>query len=284
MIDISDNEFNQLKEHLNRICGIDIPAEKSYLFNTRLKELLVGDECKTFAELCQRLQAGNDRLLQRRFVQAMTTHESSFFRDHHPFETLQRHVLPIIAAQQFSKPSLLAPRIRILSSGCSAGQESYSIGISVHEWLSAQKHFSANEINIVGIDISSQALAKATRAVYSEFEIGRFLPRQLLPKYFKNAKGQWEVIEEIRRMVSFAEVNLADNFGYIGTFDIIFCRNVIIYFSQELKQRIISQFRRMLNPGGVLFLGACESLYGLSKEFRAVHEGEATYYVAADAG
>ncbi len=284
MTDISDHEFSLLKKHLSRICGIDIPPEKRYLFKTRLNESFLGEEGMTFAELCKRLAAGKDKVLPRRLVQAMTTHESSFFRDGHPFDVFRDRILPDIAEQRLTSTKGSRPRIDILSSGCSAGQEPYSVAICVDEWLSTQKDFSASDVRICGTDISKPVLTQAVEGVYSDLEIGRFMPKDLLRRYFVRRDEKWEVSEEIRRMVSFREMNLAENFSHIGRFDVIFCRNVIIYFSAALKRRVITEFRRMLRPGGVLILGASETLYRLSKDFQTVHAGSTMYYVLKPGG
>lgn len=282
MVEITDIEFSLLKEYLSRICGIDVPSEKRYLFRTRLGDFLTQENCRTFSELYNRLTTGIDMNLERRLIQAMTTHESSFFRDGHPFELLLQKLLPQTAARRIADAGWTAcSRFRILSCGCSSGQEPYSIAMCVQEWLGAQDRFRPGDITILGIDISGRILNQAAKGLYTAAEIGKFLPARFKHRHFTRdeKEGLWRLDPELCQMVNFAELNLAENFGYLGKFDLVFCRNVIIYFSRELKRNIVHQLRDMLNPGGALILGASESLYMLSDEFRAVHDGPTTYYI-----
>lgn len=278
MIEISDTEFAVLKEHLSRVSGIEVPPEKRYLFKTRLSELLAAEGCPNFSVFYTRLTTETNGLLERELVMAMTTHETGFFRDRHPFECLQQKLLPTLARQRLPANGKRPFRLRILSCGCSSGQEPYSIAICVREWLACQSQLSECEVTVVGLDISRRILERAIRGVYTNAELGALVSPYLKSRYFVDRHGRWEVAEELRKMVRFAEVNLSESFGYIGQFDIIFCRNVIIYFALDLKKKIIQQFRNMLNPGGVLFVGASESLYPLTNEFVAVHEGPTIYY------
>jgi len=278
MIEINDTEFSLLKEYVSQVCGIDIPPEKKYLFRTRLSAFLSQENCRSFSEFYNRLTTSNDKILERQLVQAMTTHETSFFRDSHPFDALTHRILPDAAARRLTGPGKRQKRLRILSCGCSSGQEPYSIAICVSEWLATQKNFQAKDITILGVDISKRVLVQAARGMYAETELGKALPSRLKSRYFSQEGSQWMLDPEVRNMVNFAELNLVDNFAFIGRFDIIFCRNVIIYFSLKLKRHIVLQFHQMLNPGAVLMLGASESLYMLSDDFSAVHCGPTTYY------
>ena len=279
MVEINDIEFNLLKGYLSRICGIEVPSEKRYLFKTRLSDFLAQEGCESFSALYARLAASSDKMLQRRLVQAMTTHESSFFRDWHPFDVLTRKLLPTIMSRRVSEAKTGRPRIRILSCGCSSGQEPYSIAMCVREWACRQDGFTEKDVSILGIDISRRILAKAEAGVYADMEMGRYMPDRFRGRYFTQKHGMWHLSEDIRRQVRFAELNLAEDFAFLGRFDIIFCRNVIIYFSAELRREVTKQFCRMLNPGGALVLGASESLYQLSDQFEAAHDGPTTYYV-----
>jgi len=278
MIEITDTEFAVLKEHLSKVSGIEVPPEKRYLFKTRLSELLETENCPNFSTFYARLSTEGDGILERELVMAMTTHETGFFRDSHPFDCVQRKLLPAIARQQLTSAGKRPVRIRILSCGCSSGQEPYSIAMCVQEWLQSQTRLQREVFTILGVDISRRILERAMRGVYTSAELGATLPEYMRSRYFVARNGLWEVSGEIRRMVNFAEVNLSESFGFMGQFDLIFCRNVIIYFSLELKKKIIEQFRSMLNPGGALILGASESLYPLTNEFVAVHEGPTIYY------
>jgi chemotaxis protein methyltransferase CheR len=278
MIDISDTEFAVLKDHLSKVSGIEVPPEKRYLFKTRLSELLEAQNCPNFSVFYTRLTTENDGILERELVMAMTTHETGFFRDRHPFECLQRKLLPAIVRQRLASAGQRPVRIRILSCGCSSGQEPYSLAICVREWLETQSRLKSNDFTVLGVDISRRILDRATRGIYTTAELGESMPEYIKSRYFVPRNEGWEIAGDIRKMVNFAEVNLAESLGFMGQFDLIFCRNVIIYLTYGLKRKIIQQFRNMLNAGGALFLGASESLYPLTDEFVVVHDGPTMYY------
>lgn len=284
MVEIRDIEFNLLKQYLNSICGIDVPSEKRYLFKTRLAEFMDRKGCRTFSELYTRLTVEKDSRLQRHLIQAMTTHESSFFRDLHPFELFERDLLPRIAAEKEEERNDAGRRrIRVLSSGCSMGQEPYSIAMCVRKWLETQSEYTADNVAIIAVDISKRVLMQARRGIYSDLEVGKAVPLRYKNSFFTKKPGKkWQINEEIRGMVSFADVNLAKPFAYLGKYDIVFCRNVLIYFSVDLRKAVVKQFQRMMNPGGILILGASESLYNISTDFNAVHAGDSIYYVLED--
>jgi chemotaxis protein methyltransferase CheR len=275
---ISNDEFSLLKSYLHDTCGIDVPPEKSYLFVTRLAGLLSEIGCSSFSEFYHRINSGNDLSLRARLVEAMTTNETAFFRDAHPFQTLQNKVLPALAGRRRAESRYL-PRLRIWSVGCSTGEEAYSIAMAVSEWLASQQAFTRNQVSIVAMDISGKALSVAKRGLYSESQLGDRLPGNYRQSYFHQIGGGWMVREDVRAMVLFNELNLAEPFEHLGCFDVIFCRNVIIYFSLELKKRIIEQFYRMLQPGGVLFMGASENLYNISSSFKTRYEEQTIYYL-----
>jgi chemotaxis protein methyltransferase CheR len=277
-MEISNDEFSLFKSYLHDMCGIDVPPEKRYLFVTRLGGLLSELGCTSFSELYHRLNSGRDGSLRGRLIEAMTTNETSFFRDGHPFETLEKKVLPDLALRRRSETSF-TPRLRIWSVGCSTGEEPYSIAMAVNEWLGSQQAFTRNQVSVVAMDISGEALAAAKRAVYPESRLRERVPDQYRESYFRQNRAGWMVREDIRAMVLFNELNLAEPFEHLGCFDVIFCRNVIIYFSLDLKKRIVEQFYRMLQPGGVLFMGASENLYNISSTFQTRYQEQTIYYV-----
>jgi len=279
MTAINDTEFGLLRNHLSSACGIEIPPEKRYLFQLRLSAFLASEGCGSFAELYSRLTHSNDRDLTRRLVQAMTTHETSFFRDGHPFELLRERLLPDMARRRLDSSTDGSARLRILSSGCSSGPEPYSIAMCVDDWLGTQRDFRAEDVSILALDVSRPVLAQAERGVYAPDELGRHIPAQFLSRYLSQQDDRWHIEESIRQRVTFVEVNMAENLSYLGQFDLIFCRNVLIYFSRELKARIVSQFQDMLTVGGSLLLGASESLYSVSEDFAPVYVGPSTHYV-----
>jgi len=279
MIEINDTEFELLKEYLSTMCGINIPPEKRYLFVTRLAGMLDEMKCSSFSEFYNFLSMDRDPLLKKRLVEAMTTHETSFFRDGHPWETLTRSILPGTARVRLKECRYMNPRIRILSSGCCTGEEPYSIAMSVCEWIENTDSFSMADISILAVDISKKALDSARNGVYPEHVVRKNIPEAYIQKYFREARNGMMVREKIRAMCVFAEVNLAEPFEHLGMFDLIFCRNVIIYFSTELKKKIIEQFFSMLNHEGALVMGASENLYTISDRFSIIpSDSRTTYY------
>ena len=278
MKEITSIEFNLLKDYLFKISGIEVPPNKRYLFNTRLIKLLEEEGFKSFSGFYTNLSANNDTVLQRKLVQAMTTHESSFFRDKHPYAALEKALLPGISKQRISEATFLAPRIRIFSAGCSLGQEPYSIAIYVKKWLAKQDVFTKNDVTILAGDISEKILTRAKRGIYTEKEIGNNFTAAVKKEFFTRHSSQWKINDEIKQMVRFTELNLSEPFHHLGKFDIIFCRNVIIYFPIDLKRKILKQFHSQLNSGGALIMGTSESLYNLSKDFSVQQAFDSTYY------
>jgi len=281
MIKITGNEHILLKNYLFNCCGIDIPPEKSYLFETRLNDLLKKQGYTTFGELHNHLKADKNDKLKKRLIEYMTTNETSFFRDNHPFQAFATTILPEIALKGKREAVFFPPQIKIWSAGCSTGQEPYSIAILVNEWLCKQNDISPQRIAITATDISEEVLEKAKKGVYSGNEIKKGMKQEFLEKYFRNNDNSWILNTKIRNMVVFNELNLAEDFKHkMQKIDIIFCRNVIIYFSIELKKKIIHQFYNLLKSNGILILGASETLYQLSDKFITQYIGPSIFYKA----
>lgn len=279
MIEIHDDEFVLLKEYLNDCCGIDVPSEKSYLFKTRLSDLLMEEGFSTFKELFVHLKSEKETNLQKRLIQFMTTNETSFFRDEHPYETFLDIILPEIALKKKSDAIYFPPQLRIWSAGCSTGQEPYSISIIINEWLGKHDTFTRDNISIIATDISADVVDKARSGIFSINEMKKGMKEEYLLKYFYKENNKYIAKDELKKSVIFNELNLALNFqNSMGRFDIIFCRNVMIYFANALKRDIISQFHTILNPGGILVLGASETLYQLSEKFDSEYHGESIIY------
>jgi len=275
MIDICDNEYYLLKEYLLKTSGIEVAAEKRYLFTTRLSDFLTKINCSSFSEFY--FYVNNDKSLHQQFIEAMTTNETSFFRDHHPFYTLQNILLPEIAQKKMASKS---KKIFMWSLGCSTGQEPYSIAITVSEWIRLQNTFQQDDILIFASDISEKVIAKAKNGSYTDEEIARGISDAYKLRYFMKDRNLWQIIPSIKRMIQFSEINLSNPISWFGYFDIILCRNVMIYFTIELRKKIIQQFYDMLQPGGILFLGASESLYSLSTLFETEYYDETVVYRA----
>ncbi|MBN1577106.1 MAG: protein-glutamate O-methyltransferase CheR [Chitinispirillaceae bacterium] len=277
-MDISDREFDLLKEYVLRESGIDIAEEKRYLFTTRLSDLLVGEGIMTFFDFYSVLVSGTRSYLVDQLLALMTTHESGFFRDRHPYRVFTDTVLPETAKRRAERARFLPPRLRILSAGCSFGQEPYSIALCVKRWLPTQSVFSEKDITIIGTDISALTIKRAKRGEFSDLELGKQLSSRERQDYFSRNGETWQLCEEIRNMVTFQQVNLLKPFDNLGKFDVVFCRNVIIYFSIEGRKTVVGHLRRVLEPEGTLFLGSAESLYTISNDFTSRAVEQTTYY------
>ncbi len=207
-------------------------------------------------------------------TEAMTTNESFFFRDNKPFDLLKDYVLP-----QLLDSKAASKKIRIWCAAASTGQEPYSIAIILKEM---EAKLSGWNIEIVGTDIAQKVLDKAKTGLFSQFEVQRGLPIQMLIKYFNQVGEMWQISEEIRNMVSYRKFNLLDPYTMLGTFDIIFCRNVLIYFDQQTKMEVLERMRKLLPDNGTLFLGAAETVLGITDKFKPV-QGQRGLYSTADA-
>jgi chemotaxis protein methyltransferase CheR len=279
MIDMNDVEFRLFKEYLSNMCGIEVPPEKRYLFVTRMSGLLEEIGCSSFSQFYARLVDKSGAELKGRLVEAMTTNETGFFRDSHPFQALQKQLLPAIGERRRAEMRYTRPRIRILSAGCSTGEEPFSIAMCVSEWLKRDEFFTRNDISITGIDISRRVLEQARSGRYPSARFEKSIPQEYVDNYFESSSTGRVLRPQIRAMVSFEEINLAEPFELSGPFDVVFFRNVMIYFAAELKTEVVGRIYDMLRPEGILFLGASESMYPFSERFRTVHTDETTYYV-----
>jgi chemotaxis protein methyltransferase CheR len=228
------------------------------------------ERLRDLQELTARLRPGSP--LERDVVDAMTTNESLFFRDGKPFEALRRSVLPRLHAAR-------APgaRLRIWSAAAATGQEAYSIAMVAHDLAPS---LAGRRCEIIGTDIAREPLERARQGLYSQFEIQRGLPMQMLVQHFQKEGSQWRIKQALREAVLFREWNLLADPQKLGVFDVIFCRNVLIYFEPATKRRVLEALAKVLAPDGVLFLGGAESVLGLTDCFRSA-PGEAGTYLPA---
>jgi len=244
---------------LEDACGIVLGDNKQYLVTSRLTKLISDNEINSFSMLMKRMKV--DEKLRNHIMDAMTTNETSWFRDVYPFDILKEKLLPELIKTQ--------PRtIRIWSAACSTGQEPYSLSMMVQEYLQSKPgRLSTDTVQIIGTDISPSVLAVAKSAVYEGVAVSRGLPEERKARFFRETSGGWEVSVDIKKRVSFRELNLMQSYTLLGRFDIIYCRNVLIYFSTELKCDILARMAKCLNPGGFLVLGGSESIINYSNEF-----------------
>jgi chemotaxis protein methyltransferase CheR len=260
-----DYEF--LRKLLKERSGLDLSADKQYLVESRLIPLARRSGLPGIAELVAKIRAGTDALTSE-VVEAMTTNETFFFRDKIPFDHLRETVLPTLIQARASRRAL-----RIWCAASSTGQEPYSIAMCVKEFAA----LTGWRVDILATDLSQAVLEKSRAGIFSQFEVQRGLPIHMLVKYFTQAGEMWQLNADVRAMVQHRQLNLLQDFSHLGTFDVIFCRNVLIYFDQETKAGIFDRLARMLEPDGVLMLGAAESVVGISAAFAPDPERRGLY-------
>jgi chemotaxis protein methyltransferase CheR len=266
---VTPQDYEYLRKLLKERSGLDLSADKQYLVESRLVPLARKASLGGIPELVQKMKTGAEALTTD-VVEAMTTNETFFFRDKIPFDHLKEAVLPALVQARAARRSL-----RIWCAASSTGQEPYSIAMCLKE---AAHLFAGWRTEIVATDLSQEVLEKSKAGVYSQFEVQRGLPIQLLVKYFTQNGELWQLKPEIRGMVQHRQLNLLQDFSHLGTFDVIFCRNVLIYFDQDTKANIFERIARMLEPDGVLALGAAESVVGISNAFKPYPERRGLYH------
>jgi chemotaxis protein methyltransferase CheR len=253
---MTEPELDYLRAFLKARSGLALGPEKRYLVDSRLGPLCKRNALRDLSELVSRLKLGCDRALERSVVDAMTTNETFFFRDRVPFDLFRDVLLPrCVDAESGSR------KIRIWCAAASSGQEPYSLAMILRE---AGSRLAGRPVEIVATDISAEMLEKAKTGIYSQFEVQRGLPIQLLLKHFTQIGENWQIAPAIRQMVSFRPLNLIQSFGHLGTFDMIFCRNVLIYFDSATKADVLRRVAQALSPNGAVVLGAAETVIGLS--------------------
>ncbi|MBF0118804.1 MAG: protein-glutamate O-methyltransferase CheR [Desulfobacterales bacterium] len=275
---ITDQEYSLFKNFIKEHCGISLGENKKYLLETRLGSLIAQNGCKTFTEFYYKLKNSTPRAdLHTLFIDSITTNETLWFRDKYPFKILEEKLFP-----QYKEEILSGQRkeINIWSAGCSTGQEPYSIAIIAFDFFNSQKdkNIYLGKINILATDISNRVLSIASLGKYDDIAINRGMPQKYLDSYFKKDKNQWILDEKIKKLVQFKTINFKNPTNIQKTFDIIFLRNVIIYFSDELKQKLIDSLANILSPKGFLFLGTGETASGYSSKFDIIDEMGAIYY------
>ncbi|RMF14826.1 MAG: chemotaxis protein CheR [Alphaproteobacteria bacterium] len=267
-------DFEFLSRMLKRRSGLTLNPDKVYLLESRLTPLARRRGLDGIDALVAELRRTNSETLAREITDAMTTNESFFFRDRTPFDIFERQVLPMLRQRRAA-----GKRVRIWCAACSTGQEPYSLAMILKNQEAQWRGWS---IEIIGTDIARPVLKKAEAGLYSQFEVQRGLPIQMLMKYFTQVGDQWQLAPEIRSMVKFKEFNLLESFAPLGHFDVIYCRNVLIYFDQPTKKEVLERMRKIMPSDGVLFLGAAETVLGITDAFRPVR-GQRGMYLPADA-
>jgi chemotaxis protein methyltransferase CheR len=266
---VTPQDFDYLRQLLRARSGLVLSAEKQYLAESRLLPVARRHGLTTLTELIGRLKAATTAPLTAEVVEAMTTNETFFFRDKLPFDHFRDTVLPaLIEARAREK------RIRIWCTAASTGQEPYSLAMTI-KGLGAK--LAGYRIEILGTDISGDVLERAKAGLYSQFEVQRGLPIQLLVKFFSQVGETWQIAPEIRAMVQFRPLNLLKDFSTLGSFDMVFCRNVLIYFDQETKIGVLNRLARQMPDDGFLALGAAETVVGLTDAFKPMSDKRGLY-------
>jgi chemotaxis protein methyltransferase CheR len=261
-----DYEF--LRKLLRERSGLDLSSDKQYLVESRLIPLARRVGLNGIAELVAKIKTGSEALTSE-VVEAMTTNETFFFRDKIPFDHLRETILPALLQARAGRRSL-----RIWSAASSTGQEPYSIAMCLKQFGSALAGW---RIEILATDLSLGVLEKARAGIFSQFEVQRGLPIQMLVKHFTQAGELWQLNADIRAMVQHRQLNLMQDFSHLGHFDVIFCRNVLIYFDPDTKSGIFDRLARATEPDGMLVLGAAESVVGISDAFKPYPERRGLY-------
>ena len=261
-------DYEYLRKLLKDHSGLDLSADKQYLIESRLLPLARKAGLPGISELVQKMKGGSATCISQ-VVEAMTTNETFFFRDKVPFDHFRESIVPEILRARASRKS-----IRIWCAAGSTGQEPYSLAICLKEMGAA---LSGWRVEILATDLSQEVLEKSKVGLYSQFEVQRGLPIQMLVKYFKQTGELWQINPEIRAMVQHRQLNLLHDFSQLGVFDVIFCRNVLIYFDQDTKVNIFNRLARAIEPDGFLVLGAAETVVGLTDVFKPFPERRGLY-------
>ncbi|WGD28562.1 protein-glutamate O-methyltransferase CheR [Ancylobacter sp. WKF20] len=259
---IAFSEYDFLRRFLKQRSGLILGDDKQYLLESRLEPVLHRMKVPDFSRLVALLRDGTAPVgLADAVVEAMTTNESLFFRDKNPFELLSSFILPELVAKRGPLHT-----IRIWCAAASTGQEPYSIAMLLKE---NERLLGGRRVEIVGTDLSSDVLARCEEGIYNQFEVQRGLPVHYLLRYFTQVGDNWRISPEIRSMVRFSRLNLLQPFGHLGTFDIVFCRNVLIYFDSATKSDVLTRIAGVTARDGYLILGGAETVLGLSSDFVA---------------
>ena len=262
-------EYDYLRKLLKERSGLVLSDDKQYLVESRLLPLARKVGVAGLSELVSKLKAVGAEALAVDVVEAMTTNELFFFRDRIPFDHFRQTIVPSLLAARAKER-----RLRIWCAAASTGQEPYSLAICIKE-MAAQ--LAGWRIEIIATDLSHGVLEKARAGIYSQFEVQRGLPIALLVKYFTQVGEMWQISPEMRAMVQYRPLNLLQNFASLGTFDIVFCRNVLIYFDQPTKIDVLERMARQLDTDGYLVLGAAETVVGLTESFKPIADRRGLY-------
>jgi chemotaxis protein methyltransferase CheR len=265
---VTPPDYEYLRKLLKERSGLDLSADKQYLIESRLLPLSRKSGLSGISELVQKMKGGSIAIIGQ-VVEAMTTNETFFFRDKIPFDHFRDSIMPEIIKARAGRKS-----IRIWCAAGSTGQEPYSLAMCLKDMSAAMAGW---RIEIIATDLSQEVLEKSKAGIYSQFEVQRGLPIQMLVKYFKQIGEMWQVNADVRAMIQHRQLNLLHDFSQLGVFDVIFCRNVLIYFDQDTKINIFNRLAKTTEPDGFLVLGAAETVVGLTDVFKPFPERRGLY-------
>ena len=261
-------DYEYLRKLLKDHSGLDLSADKQYLIESRLLPLARKAGLSGISDLVQNMKNGPASQVAQ-VVEAMTTNETFFFRDKVPFDHFRETIMPELLKARSGRKA-----IRIWCAAGSTGQEPYSLAMCLKEMAAALAGW---RVEILATDLSQEVLEKSRAGIYSQFEVQRGLPIQLLVKYFTQIGELWQINSELRAMVQHKQLNLLQDFSHLGKFDVIFCRNVLIYFDQETKINVFERMAKVIEPDGILTLGAAESVVGITDAFRPCPDKRGLY-------
>ncbi len=264
MLKIPPSELKLVAQYIHDISGIFLDASKSYLFETRLSSIAEEHGCTSYQMLYSKAKREPKKAIERQIIDAISTNETLFFRDKGPFELLQHKILPELIDARTPRSPVLKTNVKIWSAAASTGQELYSIAIVIKELVQDLARYN---FKLLGTDISDTAISQASYGKYNKFEIERGLPQNQLRKYFTLLGDSWKIKDEIRGMVNFRKANLMMPLAALGKFDIIFCRNVAIYFTLADRKKLFNKLADSLSDDGFLVIGSTESLTGICPRF-----------------
>ncbi|HTG01022.1 MAG TPA: protein-glutamate O-methyltransferase CheR [Nitrospirota bacterium] len=276
MIKLQADEFKVLAKYVYALSGIYLDESKAYLIETRLEALVRELGCASYSELYYRATADKTLALTNKIIDAITTNETLFFRDQVAFDLIRHKVLPdLIDGRNRKTPAGKNIALKIWSAACSTGQEVYSIAIVLKELLS---NLSGYDISILGTDISDAAISRASYGCYSQHELDRGFPRDKVAQYLTQDNGRWKIRDDLRALARFRKMNLHESFNGIGSFDLILCRNVAIYFTEDDRRSLFDRMGKALESDGCLIIGSTESLSGCCPKYEPKRYLRSVYY------
>lgn len=264
-------EYDIIRSFLLKASGHSLEDDKFYLVQARLLPIVKEEGLRDLSQLAQKIQNGSNLSLCRKVIEAMTVNETYFFRDKVPFDNIEKYIIPEILERNQKNKSF-----KIWCAASSTGQEPYSLAIILDQY---NKQFSGWNIQICATDLSNQALETAQKGLYSHFEVQRGMPINYLLRYFSQHKDHWQINDYIKSKVQFKQFNLMDSFEHIGQFDLILCRNVMIYFNINQKKEVLRKFESCLTYNGFMIIGSSESLIGLNSKYQSHKESKHIYVI-----